>query len=319
MILHRSNREHAIRIVQIVVAIAVIFPVAGWSEAAEAPAARPVRVLVWDERQPEQKPVYPDWIGNHIAGALRAAGGIEAASAGLDDPDQGLGGLEGKDVLIWWGHVRHPQLRPEAARDIVARIESGKLALIALHASHWSRPFVEAMNVRARADALAALAPEERASARIVESQLFPQFYTAPKYTDLRTPSVLYRKPPDGPIEVRLTLPCCCFPGYRADGKPSEIRVLRPEHPIARGLPARFPVAQTEMYGEPFHVPPPDEVVLEERWATGEWFRSGMVWRIGKGRVFYFRPGHETYPVYKDPNVLKVIENAVRWLGGEDR
>ena len=50
------------------------------------------------------------------------------------------------------------------------------------------------------------------------------------------------------------------------------------------------------MYDEPFHVPEPDEVILEECWAAGEWFRSGMVWRLGKGRVFYFRPGHETYP-----------------------
>jgi len=70
------------------------------------------------------------------------------------------------------------------------------------------------------------------------------------------------------------------------------------------------------MYAEPFHVPEPDEVVLEERWAAGEWFRSGMVWKLGKGRVFYFRPGHETYAVYKERPVLQLIENAVRWLGG---
>ncbi len=73
------------------------------------------------------------------------------------------------------------------------------------------------------------------------------------------------------------------------------------------------------MYDEPFHVPPPDEVVLEERWATGEWFRSGMVWNLGQGRIFYFRPGHETYPVFKNPEVLKVIENAVRWLAEKPR
>ena len=69
------------------------------------------------------------------------------------------------------------------------------------------------------------------------------------------------------------------------------------------------------MYDEPFHVPPPDEVVLEERWASGEWFRSGMVWNLGKGKVVYFRPGHETYPVYFDANALAVIANACRWLG----
>ena len=69
------------------------------------------------------------------------------------------------------------------------------------------------------------------------------------------------------------------------------------------------------MYDEPFHIPDPDMVIFEERWPAGEWFRSGSVWNIGKGKVFYFRPGHELYPVYKNKNVLKIIENAVIWLG----
>ena len=68
------------------------------------------------------------------------------------------------------------------------------------------------------------------------------------------------------------------------------------------------------MYNEPFHVPEPDAVILEERWKTGEWFRSGCVWNIGRGKVFYFRPGHEVYPVFKNQNVLRVIGNAVKWL-----
>ena len=68
------------------------------------------------------------------------------------------------------------------------------------------------------------------------------------------------------------------------------------------------------MYCEPFHVPEPDEVILEERWTTGEWFRSGMVWNIGKGKVFYFRPGHETFPTYQQVEPLKIVANAARWL-----
>ena len=72
--------------------------------------------------------------------------------------------------------------------------------------------------------------------------------------------------------------------------------MLRPDHPIAAGIPAEFELPQTEMYDEPFHVPEPDEVILEERWASGEWFRSGAVWKLGRGKVFYFRPGHETFP-----------------------
>jgi trehalose utilization protein len=73
-------------------------------------------------------------------------------------------------------------------------------------------------------------------------------------------------------------------------------------------------IPQTEMYDEPFHVPEPDEVILEERWATGEWFRSGALWKLGRGQVFYFRPGHETFPVFKQDLPLKIVTNAVRWL-----
>jgi trehalose utilization protein len=64
-------------------------------------------------------------------------------------------------------------------------------------------------------------------------------------------------------------------------------------------------------------VPEPDDVILEERWATGEWFRSGMLWRLGKGIVFYFRPGHETFPVYKEQLPLKILSNAVRWAANQ--
>lgn len=281
----------------------------------DAASTDPVRVLVWDERQPRQKEAYTNWLGNQIARHLQTIPGLSVRSAALDDPQQGLADLDHTDVLVWWGHVRQMEIEPPVARDIVRRIVEGRLSLIALHSAHWSRPFVEAMNERARRDAVNALPPGERATVVLVETNLMPRALMAPKYSDRLTPSVLYRKPVGGPVQIELTLPNCCFPAYRGDGKPSEIRVLLPAHPIARGLPRFFPIAQTEMYDEPFHVPPPDAVVLEERWAGGEWFRSGMVWDLGKGRVFYFRPGHETYPVYFDPNVLAVIANACRWLG----
>jgi trehalose utilization protein len=71
------------------------------------------------------------------------------------------------------------------------------------------------------------------------------------------------------------------------------------------------------LYGEPFHVPQPDQVVFKETFSGGEWFRSGPIWNLGKGKVFYFRPGHETYPVFKEELPLRVIENAVRWLAAD--
>ena len=93
------------------------------------------------------------------------------------------------------------------------------------------------------------------------------------------------------------------------------MRTLRPEHPIARGVPAEWGMPETEMYSEPFHVPLPDAVIFEETWETGEHFRTGCVWRVGKGRVFYFGPGHETYPIFRQEIPLRIVENAARWLG----
>jgi len=112
-----------------------------------------------------------------------------------------------------------------------------------------------------------------------------------------------------------VTLPNCVFPTYRADGAPSHVTTTKPAHPIAAGVPATFDILQTEMYGEPFHVPTPDEVIFEEKWDKGEHFRSGCVWQLGLGKIFYFRPGHETYGVYSQPIPLKIIANAVMWLG----
>ena len=275
-----------------------------------------IRVVVWDERQPKQKQAYENFLGNRIAEHLRTQPGFSVTSVALDDPEQGLSEkvLGACDVLIWWGHARQAEVTPEAGRRIVARVLAGDLALIALHSAHWSTPFVEAMNERTRRDAVRTYRDADPTKVEVRYSPP-PQRYTVPKRDARLTPYAGVRKFPDGRREVEVHLPYCCFPAYRADGKPSTVRVLKPDHPIAQGVPRRFEVPQTEMYDEPFHVPEPDEVILEECWATGEWFRSGMAWRLGKGRVFYFRPGHETYPVYKEPVPLRVLTNAVCWLG----
>ncbi len=276
---------------------------------------QPISVLVWDEQQPAQKQAYDNFLGNHIAAHLEKLPGLKVRSVNQDFPDKGLNSdlLDSSDVIIWWGHVRQRDIKPEQAQQIVSRVKQGRLGLIALHSAHWSTPFIEAMNERAKQAALENLQPEERASAIF---ELTPgTIGTVPKYDGLLTPSALFLKPRQGPITIRLRLPNCCFPAYRADGKPSTMKVLLPEHPIAKDLPQEFENPQDEMYDEPFHIPEPDAVVIEERWATGEWFRSGSVWNVGQGKVFYYRPGHETFPVFKNPQHLKVIENTVRWMG----
>lgn len=86
-----------------------------------------------------------------------------------------------------------------------------------------------------------------------------------------------------------------------------------PSHPIAEGVPEHFEISMEEMYGEPFDIPTPDEVIFMGWFAGGEVFRSGVTFRRGAGRIFYFQPGHEEYPVYHNENVQRVIKNAVRW------
>ncbi|MHC4658731.1 MAG: ThuA domain-containing protein [Planctomycetota bacterium] len=274
-----------------------------------------VRVVVWDERQPKQKQMYENFLGNHIADHLRRQGGFSVRSVGMDDPKQGLSDklLDNCDVLIWWGHQRQAEISLETAQRIVDRVKAGTLNLIVLHSAHWSTPFVLAMQERAEQDALAALPPSLRAQAKV---EWLGKFERRPPAPDAElTPSVSLEKTPDAnALLVRITRPNCCFPYYKAHGKPSTVNTLLPDHPIAAGLTKEFTLPQTEMYGEPFHVPKPDEVIFEERWEDGKWFRAGALWRLGKGRVFYFRPGHENFNVFLQPEPLKIIANAARYL-----
>ncbi|HYH37344.1 MAG TPA: ThuA domain-containing protein [Azospirillum sp.] len=104
-----------------------------------------------------------------------------------------------------------------------------------------------------------------------------------------------------------------CFLKYRVAGETERLWVVDPGHPVAAGIGDHIELAQEEMYGEPFDVPPPDELVFLSWFKGGEVFRSGCGWRRGMGRVFYFRPGHETFPTYHHPQIQRVIANAVRW------
>ena len=100
---------------------------------------------------------------------------------------------------------------------------------------------------------------------------------------------------------------------WREAGEKERLWVVNPGHPICDGLDEYFELPHTEMYGEFFDVPQPEELIFISWFAGGEVFRSGCCWRRGLGRIFYFKPGHETYPIYYDPNVQRVITNAVRW------
>lgn len=239
----------------------------------------PIRVLVWDENAPHVPvSVYPRGIRNAIADGLIELGGdgVQVLTAGLDDPDQGLSdiALAKMEVLIWWGHVRHHEIRDECAARVAEHVCHRGLGFIALHSAHYAKPFKRILNCTGHLKG-----------------------------------------------------------GWREDEQPEEIRVCAPRHPIAHGV-RDFALAQEEMYGAPFDVPSPAAVVLQSYFpAGGEYFPSGLAWTVGSGidptfasgpgqgvgqgegagRVFYFRPGHESVPTYFNPEVRRILLNAVRW------
>ncbi|MEK6234963.1 MAG: ThuA domain-containing protein, partial [Planctomycetales bacterium] len=235
---------------------------------------QPVRVVVWDEQQPEQRETYGCFLGEALAEHLSNQPGLLVKSARLADPEGGLGQetLDENEVMIWWGHRKHLRVSTKQGQAIVERIKSGRLSLIALHSAHWSVPFVEAMRERTRQDARQRF-PETNDRSVKFDFVPPPSRFTVPARGSAVTPIYhAYRQSRDA-IRVRVDMPGCCFPDYRVDGQPSAITVLKRDHPIAAGLPKTFKIAQSEMYSEPFHVPDPDEVILKESWESGDWFR----------------------------------------------
>lgn len=241
----------------------------------------PLRVLVWDEKPAHApKEIYPSSINGAIVEGLHELGGgqISAKAVNLDEPHQGISEdvLAAADVLIWWGHARHGEVKDEVADRIKERVRQHGLGFIALHSAHYSKPFRAVLGTTGHLKG-----------------------------------------------------------GWREDKMPEEITVCAPHHPIAQGV-SNFTLPEEEMYGSPFDVPPPVCMVFQSYFPAGsEYFPCGLTWTIGEGidpnftsgpgggkgqgegagRVFYFRPGHETHRSYFDPNVRRIIANAVLWAG----
>lgn len=217
-----------------------------------------MRITVWNEGRHEQKnetvkAVYPAGIHSVIADGLREHGFTEVRTATLDEPEHGLTAdvLAATDVLLWWGHMAHGDVKDEIVERVYQRVMDG-MGLIVLHSGHHSKIFKKLMGVNA----------------------------------DLK---------------------------WREANEKERLWVVNPAHPIADGLPDYFELPHEEMYGEPFGIPEPDSLVLVSWFQGGEIFRSGCCFYRGRGKVFYFRPGHETFPTYYDKNVRHVIANGVRW------
>ncbi len=217
-----------------------------------------IRVTVWNEFRHEKnhdgvKAVYPDGIHKVIADALNTNSGIKAATATLDEPQHGLTDkvLAKTDVLIWWGHMAHDDVKDEIAEKVKKAVLNG-MGLIVLHSGHFSKPF-------------------------------------------------------------KLLMGTSCDLKWREANEKERLWVISPNHPIAEGIGEYIELPEEEMYGEFFDIPAPDELIFTSWFQGGEVFRSGCTFSRGHGKVFYFRPGHETHPTYHNLEIQKVIANAVRW------
>ncbi len=218
-----------------------------------------IRVTVWNEFRHEikhehVKAVYPDGLHKAIGEGLLAAGGFEVNYAWLDkDAEHGLSEevLQNTDVLTWWGHCAHHEVKDEIVDRVQKHVQQG-MGLVVLHSGHFSKIFKRMMGTT-------------------------------------------------------------CSLKWREAAEKERIWTVESAHPIAQGLPEHFELPHTEMYGERFDIPTPKDVVFISWYEGGEVFRSGVTFERGYGRIFYFAPGHETFPIYRDENVRKVIANGVRW------
>ena len=111
----------------------------------------------------------------------------------------------------------------------------------------------------------------------------------------------------------RYLMGTSCNLSWRDDGDMERIWTVNPAHPIAQGVGRYFELPHVETYSEPFGIPTPDEVVFMGWYEGGEVFRSGCTFHRENGRIFYFQPGHESFPIFYDENVQKIIRNAVCW------
>jgi trehalose utilization protein len=215
-----------------------------------------IKVTVWNEYRHEKenekvRSVYPHGIHTVIGEGLGDE--FEVAYATLDDPEHGLSEarLNETDVLIWWGHKAHGEVRDDIVERVQQRVLQG-MGLIVLHSGHFSKVFKKLMGTS------------------------------------------------------------CDLKWREADDK-ERIWITSPSHPIAEGIGEFIELPAEEMYGEHFDIPEPDELIMVSWFEGGEVFRSGCTFLRGQGKIFYFRPGHETYPTYYNEQIRRVIRNAVQW------
>ena len=111
----------------------------------------------------------------------------------------------------------------------------------------------------------------------------------------------------------KLLMGTSCNLSWREDGDRELLWACNPSHPIAKAVDRFINIEHEETYAEPFGIPEPDELVFIGNFEGGEVIRGGCCWKKENGKVFYFQPGHETYPIYHNPQIISIIKNAIYW------
>lgn len=217
-----------------------------------------LRITVWNENVHEKtkvevQKVYPEGIHNAIADIFRGKEEYDVRTATQDETEHGLTEevLKHTDVLFWWGHAAHHEVKDEIVDRVYHAVQNG-MGLIVLHSAHYSKIFRKLMGTS-------------------------------------------------------------CNLKWREAGEKERLWVIEPGHPIAENIGEYIELPHEEMYGEVFEIPKPDEVVFTSWFEGGEVFRSGCCFYRGRGKIFYFRPGHETFPTYYNQDIRQVLENAAHW------
>ncbi len=220
-----------------------------------------INITVWNEstHKGERGGAYPNGMNAAIKEIFDGKGEYAVTTALLDDPDQGLPDevLNNTDVLFWWGHCRHDEVKDELVEKVCKRVQDGMGAII-LHSGHYSKVFQKLMGT------------------------------------------------------------LCSLRWREQKGEAERVWTTDPYHPIAKGVTQGFRLDGEEMYGEYFDIPKPDAVVFTGWFSGGEVIRSGCTFTRGQGRIFYFQPGHESFPIYYNVNIRQIIENAVLWVTKHD-
>ncbi|MCO1339625.1 trehalose utilization protein ThuA [Kocuria polaris] len=230
--------------------------------------SNPLRILVWNEgvhearNIPEHiKDIYPDGMHGAIAEGLRRLlpdAEVSTATLATDD-EHGLSEevLAETDVLLWWGHIAHDQVRDDVVERVQRHVHGG-MGLLVLHSGHFSKIFIRLLGTT-------------------------------------------------------------CSLKWRNEGERELVWNVKPSHPITEGVPQPIVIDEQEMYGEFFDIPDPDDLIFVSSFSGGEIFRSGVTFTRGAGRIFYFSPGDQDYPVYYHDDVRRVLANGVQWAAQPGR